>query len=83
MMDRYQYYRSILLVMLATDSIDPSVKNFSFLTDSINHRFENKIFFCIFSNLHLVNPDNPFNGGGTEGFYLISTMYVSIFTLVK
>jgi hypothetical protein len=27
-MDRYQYYLSILLVMLTTDSIDPSVKDF-------------------------------------------------------
>jgi hypothetical protein len=41
-MDRYQYYQSILSVMLATDRIDPSVKKFSFLTDSIDHRFEKK-----------------------------------------
>jgi hypothetical protein len=46
-MDRYRYYRSILSVMLATDSIDLSVKNFSFLTDSINHRSENKNFSSI------------------------------------
>ncbi len=44
-MDRYRYYRSILSVMLATDSIDPSVKHFSFLTDSIDHRFEKKFIF--------------------------------------
>jgi hypothetical protein len=44
-MNRYRYYRSILSVMLATDSIDPSVKNFSFLTNSINHQFEKKLFF--------------------------------------
>ncbi len=31
--------------MLVTDSIDPSVKNFSFLTDSIDHRFEKKNYF--------------------------------------
>jgi hypothetical protein len=40
-MDRYRYYRSILLVMLTTDSIDPSVKDFFFLIDSINHRSQN------------------------------------------
>ncbi len=33
-----------LPVMLATDSIDLSVKNFSFLTDSIDHPSEKKIF---------------------------------------
>jgi hypothetical protein len=52
-MDRYRYYRSILSVMLATDSIDPSVKNFSFLTDSIDHRFEKKFIFSIESNHRL------------------------------
>jgi hypothetical protein len=31
--------------MLATDSIDPSVKNLSFLTNSIDHWFEKKLFF--------------------------------------
>jgi hypothetical protein len=40
-MDRYRYYRSILLVMLTTDSIDPSVKDFFFLIDSIDHRSQN------------------------------------------
>jgi hypothetical protein len=40
-MDRYRYYRSILLVMMTTDSIDPSVKDFFFLIDSINHRSQN------------------------------------------
>jgi hypothetical protein len=39
--------------MLATDSIDPSVKNFSFLTDSIHHQFEKKYFFSIESNQRL------------------------------
>jgi hypothetical protein len=34
-------YRSILLVMLTTDSIDPSVEDFFFLIDSINHRSQN------------------------------------------
>jgi hypothetical protein len=34
-------YRSILLVMLTTDSIDPSVKAFFFLIDSIDHRSQN------------------------------------------
>jgi hypothetical protein len=44
-MDRYRYYQSILSVMLATDCIDPSVKIFSFLTDSIDHRFKKNYFF--------------------------------------
>ncbi len=52
-MDRYRYYRSILSVMLATDSIDLSVKNFSFLTDSIDHRSEKKNFSSIKSNHRL------------------------------
>ena len=43
----------ILSVMLATDSIDLSVKNFSFLTDSIDHRFEKKFIFSIESNHRL------------------------------
>jgi hypothetical protein len=43
-MDRYRYYQSKLLVMLATDSIDTSVKKFTFLTDSIDHRSQKKIF---------------------------------------
>jgi hypothetical protein len=34
-MDRYRYYRSIPLVMLTTDSIDPSVKDFFFWIDSV------------------------------------------------
>jgi hypothetical protein len=34
-------YRSILLVMLTTDSIDPSVKDFFILIDSIDHRSRN------------------------------------------
>jgi hypothetical protein len=33
-----QYYQSILLVMLTTDNFDPSVKDFLFFIDSINHR---------------------------------------------
>jgi hypothetical protein len=41
---KYDGSITILSVMLTTDSIDPSVKNFSFLTDSIDHRFEKKIF---------------------------------------
>ncbi len=36
-----RYYRLILLVMLTTDSIDPSVKDFFFLIDSIDHRSQN------------------------------------------
>ncbi len=36
-----QYYRSILLVILTTDSIDPLVKDFFFLIDSINYRSQN------------------------------------------
>jgi hypothetical protein len=44
-MDRYRSYWSILLVIQATDCIDPSVKIFSFLTDSINHWFEEKKLF--------------------------------------
>jgi hypothetical protein len=36
-----RYYRSILLVMLTTDSIDPSVKEFFPLIDSIDHRSPN------------------------------------------
>ncbi len=36
-----RYYRSILLVMLTTDSIDPSVKNFFFLIYSIDHQSQN------------------------------------------
>ncbi len=36
-----RYYRSILLVMMTTDSIDPSVKDFFFLIDSIDHRSQN------------------------------------------
>jgi hypothetical protein len=32
-----RYYRSIPLVMLTTDSIDPSVKDFFFLINSIGH----------------------------------------------
>jgi hypothetical protein len=32
-----QCYRSIQLVMLTTNSIDPSVKDFFFLIDSIDH----------------------------------------------
>jgi hypothetical protein len=35
------YYRSILLVMLTTDSIDPSVKDFFPLIDSIDHQSQN------------------------------------------
>jgi hypothetical protein len=35
--DQY-YYRSILLIMLYTKRIDPSVKNFRSLTDGIDHR---------------------------------------------
>jgi hypothetical protein len=31
--------------MLATDSIDPSVKNCLFLTDSIDHWFEKKMIY--------------------------------------
>ncbi len=34
-------YRSILLVMLTSDSIDPSIKDFFFLIDSIDHRSQN------------------------------------------
>jgi regulator of RNase E activity RraB len=34
-------YRSILLVVLTTDSIDPSVKDIFFLIDSIDHRSQN------------------------------------------
>jgi hypothetical protein len=41
MMDPYRYNRSILLVMLITDSIDPSVKDFFFLIDSIDHQSQN------------------------------------------
>jgi hypothetical protein len=52
-MDRYRYYRSILSVMLATDSIDLWVKNFSFLTDSIDHRSEKKNFSSKKSNHRL------------------------------
>jgi hypothetical protein len=40
-MDRYRYYRSILLVMLTTDSTDPLVKDFFFLINSIDHRSQN------------------------------------------
>ncbi len=36
-----RYYRSILLAMLTTDSIDPSVKDFFHLIDSIDHRSQN------------------------------------------
>jgi hypothetical protein len=36
-----RYYQSILLVMLTTDSIDPSVKDFFPLIDSIDHRSQN------------------------------------------
>jgi hypothetical protein len=36
-----RYYRSLLLVMLTTDSIDPSVKDFFALIDSIDHRSKN------------------------------------------
>jgi hypothetical protein len=52
-MDRYRYYRSILSVMLATDSIDLSVKFFSFFTDSIDHRSEKNIFSPIKLNHRL------------------------------
>jgi hypothetical protein len=34
-------YRSILLVMLTTDSIDPWVEDFFFLIDSIDHLSQN------------------------------------------
>ncbi len=34
-------YRSILLVMLTTDSIDPLVKDLFILIDSIDHRSQN------------------------------------------
>jgi hypothetical protein len=44
-MDRYhtidRYDQSILLAMLTTDSMDPSVKDFLFLIDSIDHRSQN------------------------------------------
>ncbi len=43
----------ILSVMLATDSIDLSIKNFSFLADRIDHRFEKKFFLLIESNHRL------------------------------
>jgi hypothetical protein len=43
-MDWYQYYRLLLSVMLATNCIDPSVNNFSFLTDSIDHQWAQKFF---------------------------------------
>jgi hypothetical protein len=36
-----QYYQSILLVMLTTDSIDPSVKDYFPLIDSVDHRSQN------------------------------------------
>jgi hypothetical protein len=36
-----RYYRSILLVMLTIDSIDPSVKDFLPLIDCIDHRSQN------------------------------------------
>ncbi len=49
-MDRYRYYRLILSVMLATNTINLLVKNFSFLTDSIDHRSEKKNFSSIKSN---------------------------------
>ncbi len=52
-MDRFRYYRSILLVMLATNSIYLLVNNFSFLTYSIDHRSENKNFSSIKSNHQL------------------------------
>jgi hypothetical protein len=39
--------------MLATDSIDPLVKHFLFLTDSIDHRFEKRKKFSIESNHRL------------------------------
>ncbi len=64
-MDRYRYYRSILSVMLATDSIDLSVKNCSFFIDSIDHRSEKKIFSPIKSNHRLKiffsSKDHPSN----------------------
>jgi hypothetical protein len=44
-MDRFQYYRSILLIMLDTNIIDSLVKNFSFLTNSIDHQSPPKFFF--------------------------------------
>jgi hypothetical protein len=31
--------------MLATDSIDPSVKNLSFLTDNVDHQSPQNVFF--------------------------------------
>ncbi len=34
-------YRSILLVMLTSNSIDPSIRDFFFLIDSIDHRSKN------------------------------------------
>jgi hypothetical protein len=40
-MDRYRCYRSILLVMLTTNSVDPSVKDFSPLINSNDHRSQN------------------------------------------
>ncbi len=52
-MDRYRYYQSTLSVMLATDSIDLSVKKFSFLTDSIDHRSKKKFSINIKSNHRL------------------------------
>jgi hypothetical protein len=36
-----RYYRSILLVMLTADSIDPSDKDFFPLIDSIDYRSQN------------------------------------------
>jgi hypothetical protein len=36
-----RYYRLILLVMLTTDSIDPSVKDFFLSIDSVDHRSQN------------------------------------------
>jgi hypothetical protein len=39
LIDRYRYYLSILSVTLTTNSIDLSVKIFSFLIHSINHFF--------------------------------------------
>jgi hypothetical protein len=66
-MDRYRYYRLILSVMLATNSIIPSVKNFSLLTESMDHRFKKNFFDRIESSAQ----ERP----------SISSMFISVYRL--
>jgi hypothetical protein len=72
-MDRYRYYRSILTVMLATGSMDPSVKFFSLFTEILIIGPE-KNFSLVKSNHFFSSKDHQSN----QHFFTVNLLSISI-----